>query len=58
MENKRELYSINDCKTIDDMKELQRQRYKRWYTKNQDHKKAYSKNYYATYLSKEARENN
>lgn len=58
MENKKELYSSKQCETVEDFKELQRQRYKRWYTKNQEHKKAYSKNYYSTYLSKEARENN
>ena len=39
-------------------KELQRQRYKRWYAQNSEKKKEYTKNYYRKYLSREARENN
>ena len=31
MENKKELYSIHQCESVEDFKELQRQRYKRWY---------------------------
>lgn len=47
MQNKRELYSINDCLTIEDVKELQRQRYKRWYLRPENRKKklAYLKEY-------------
>lgn len=47
MQNKKDLYSINDCVTIDDVKELQRQRYKRWYLSpgNREKKLAYLKDY-------------
>lgn len=58
MENKKELYSIHQCESVEDFKELQRQRYKRWYAQNSEKKKEYTKNYYRKYLSKEARANN
>lgn len=47
MQNKKDLYSINDCLTIEDVKELQRQRYKRWYLSpgNREKKLAYLKDY-------------
>lgn len=45
MESKKELYSINDCKNIEDVKELNRQRWKRYYAKNRDKKLEYLKKY-------------
>lgn len=47
MQSKKELYSINDCETIEDVKELQRQRYRRWYLNegNREKKLAYLKEY-------------
>ena len=58
METKKELYSIHQCESVEDFKELQRQRYKRWYAQNSEKKREYTKNYYRKYLSKEARESN
>lgn len=52
MKNKRELYSINDCLTLEDAKELNRQRYKRWYKANREKKLAYAKEYREKYLNK------
>lgn len=57
MQNKRELYSINDCVTIDDVKELNRQRYKRWYQANREKKLAYAKEYREKYLNKKNKSN-
>lgn len=45
MKNKKELYSINDCETIEDIKELNRIRYQRWYQKNRERKLQYLKEY-------------
>ncbi|MFR4164420.1 MAG: hypothetical protein ACLT0R_17570 [Paraclostridium sordellii] len=50
--NKRELYSIDDCVTIEDVKELNRQRYKRWYQANREKKLAYAREYREKYLNK------
>lgn len=52
MQNKRELYSIDECITIEDVKELNRQRYKRWYQANREKKLAYAKEYREKYLNK------
>ncbi|WP_195346691.1 hypothetical protein [Paraclostridium sordellii] len=52
MNNKKELYSINDCVTIEDVKELSRQRYKRWYQANREKKLAYAREYREKYLNK------
>lgn len=43
-----EIKGINDCKTIEDFKELQSQRYKSWYEKEENRKKRldYYKKYY------------
>lgn len=58
METKKEFYSIDDCTTIEEVKEMQRQRSRRWYQANKERKNEYTKQYYKNYLSKEARENN
>ena len=44
----REITSINDCKTIEEFKELQSQRYNNWYKKEDNRKKRleYYKKYY------------
>ena len=51
---KKELYTLDDCKTIEDVKELNRQRYRRWYQveENRQKKLAYAKNYREKYLNK------
>lgn len=43
-----QITSINECKTIEDFKELQARRYKDWYKKEDNRKKrlAYYKEYY------------
>lgn len=43
-----EIKSINDCKTIEEFKELQSQRYKSWYKKEDNRAKRleYYKEYY------------
>ena len=58
MENRKDLFSIHDCETLEDFRELQRQRSRRWYQANKERKKEYTKQYYKNYLSKEARERN
>ena len=58
MENRKDLFSIHDCETLEDFRELQRQRARRWYQANKERKKEYTKQYYKNYLSKEARERN
>lgn len=54
MQNKRELYTLDDCVTIEDVKELNRQRYRRWYQDpvNREKKLAYAKTYREKYLNK------
>lgn len=54
MQNKRELYSIDDCVTIEDVKELNRQRHRRWYQNpvNREKKLAYAKEYREKHLNK------
>lgn len=44
----REIKSINDCKTIEEFKELQSQRYNNWYKKEDNRAKRleYYKKYY------------
>ena len=54
MQNKRELYTLDDCVTIEDVRELNRQRYRRWYQieANREKKLAYAKTYREKYLNK------
>lgn len=51
---KKQLYTLNDCITIEDVRELNRQRYRRWYQdpKNREKKLAYAKEYREKYLNK------
>ena len=57
MQNKRELYSLDDCMTIEDVKELNRQRYRRWYQANREKKLAYAKDYREKYINKKNKSN-
>lgn len=54
MQNKKELYSINDCTTLEEVKELNRQRWKRYYSnqENREKKLAYAKAYREKYINK------
>ncbi|CEN26628.1 Uncharacterised protein [[Clostridium] sordellii] len=57
MQNKRELYILDDCKTVEDVKELNRQRYRRWYQANREKKLAYAKDYREKYINKKNKSN-
>lgn len=45
MKNK-EITSIYECETINDWKELQARRYKKWYEKNREQRLKYHREYY------------
>lgn len=59
MQNKRELYSIDDCTTIEEVKELNRQRWRRYYNnpENREKKLAYAKAYREKYINKKSKSN-